>query len=228
MYFHHSVFSSTQRRHPYDPHLNRTKTPGSYLTHDEILSSVSISGKKSAPRVNFGGHDNIPFGERLQYKTALPDYSVNYDSKHLRKDPRLLTISPTIRFKHYATQYPEKDFVVTNKETSTYSVEGGNSLMDSSVAKGGHIFLPSQQPSAARQPSVSPIKKPYVSKTVIRVRTFQKLQFDASSYDKLRKPEAATLCPSVINKQIKLNNFGGVLTVPKLYASSKLKITTPS
>jgi hypothetical protein len=178
---------------------------------------LSIAGVKSVAKVNFGGPDNIPFGERVQYKTALPDYFVNYNSKHLRKDPRLSTISPTIRFKHYATKYPEKDFV-------------GNSFTDASVVRGGCSPATSSSPldQTAHQPSLSPIKRPYISKSVIRVRTFQQFCFDASSYDKLRKPEAGTLCPSLINKQIKINNFGGVLKVPKLYSSSKLKMTPPS
>lgn len=73
-----TIFHDHDKRVPLDPKLRTCATPGPHFYESSILESTMIDGKHHARNVIFGQAD-LPFGERMPTKVALPDYEVKDD-----------------------------------------------------------------------------------------------------------------------------------------------------
>lgn len=75
-----TIFHDHHKRMGLDPTLRFCKTPSSNVTYENPLEYISTDGLRKVHKVNFGGPPDIPFGERLETKVAMPDYDVKINS----------------------------------------------------------------------------------------------------------------------------------------------------
>lgn len=98
-----TIFHEHDRRIALDPKNRTTPTPGpgQYKTWNSTpLRSISHhAGMSEMNKSVIMGPDDIPFGERMDVRPALPDYDSMkaLDSNHLCRGKKLLTINPNER-----------------------------------------------------------------------------------------------------------------------------------
>jgi hypothetical protein len=195
-----TIFHDHDVRQPLDPSKRFCDTPGSYLSHDPLLRSVAHDGVKNTSRIHFGP-DDIPFGERNEYRTALPEYEVKYDSKHIKPVAPLGSFSRNKRvIKIGTTSYCDQHEVPVAR----------------SPKRGG----------LSEQMSVYELRCSLVPLPKLKTRRPEQLSFDASSYRTAKTKEPLDLHPTAINRVASVHLFDGLVSIPRKHVS--VGFTSPS
>eukprot|EP01038_Epipyxis_sp_PR26KG_P004986 gene4986-6969_t len=211
-----TIFHNHDKRVALDPNLGFTKTPASYLKHSEILETVAIDGKRKSRNIVLGPN-NVPFGERNDYKSFGNEYDIKYESKHIRsniKNGEFLK-SKRIHIPLRSTNTDDKIIdgqQATEKElqphrlSKSYSAEHINFNQKYSNEK-SFAFVKKRQDSIA----LPNLRLRKASPTFI---------FNDSSYQKA-KQHVPTMTPKLVEREARVNIFRNVYTIPRKHESVK-------
>lgn len=251
--YHHSnkhegttIFHEHDRRIALDPNLRSTITPGpgKYKTwSNNPLRSVSHhAGLKELNRTVNMGPDDIPFGERMDVRPALPDYdsSKAMDTDHFRKGKKLLTINPNERMTKFDLDERRRKIeegiiepAVENRQKRLEKIKKLNRKYDpdessmglvtaeSSVAfQGRPIASPISSKAGGR--SDSKLKGARIRYPTLKTRKPPALEFDRSSYKNLNAAleasfakEQIELNPRQLDKEARVNVFSNYIALPR-------------
>jgi hypothetical protein len=221
-----TLFHDHHTRMCIDPNTRRTETPAANLTHADVLEQITHDGKRSVKKIHFGRND-IPFGDRNKYKSALPEYDPQFNSlvRSTIPRPKLGKISSTVRFKHYEPVEPpepeqkpttpfEQDAMFSPISTGKWSkdnVSNSNCDVGFESVDGGV-----NSPSGADNTRASASRR--------RRKTKQEtIKFDDSCYSKLkRKVELVEQNPKAISDSVKVNMFANIYTLSRPHYTKKI------
>jgi hypothetical protein len=105
-----TIFHEHDRRIALDPNNRTTPTPGpgeyKVWNANPLRTMNNMSGMSEMNKSVVMGPDDVPFGERMEVKAALPDYdsAKAQDSVHFRRGNKLLTISKQERKTKFALE----------------------------------------------------------------------------------------------------------------------------
>lgn len=224
-----TIFHEHDRRIALDPKLRTTPTPGpgNYKTwSSNPLRSISHhAGLKESNRTVHMGQDDIPFGERMDVRPALPDYDSmkSMDTEHFRKGKKLLTINPNERQTKFdlderrrkieegiiepAVEHRQKRLEKIKKLNGKYDPDESSmglvTAESSASFQGRPIASPISSRPQARAPgdSKSKLKGAVLRYPILKTRKPPTIEFDRSSYKNLN----AALEASFAKDQIELN-----------------------
>lgn len=191
-----------------DPNRRFCRTPGPYLINESILSHMSTDGKILTHSVNFGPK-SIPFGERNDFKVALPEYDPQYESDIIRSSSRLVTIPKTTRFRHYDIQ--QKSRTESELENERKLNENSDQIVNSSRPNSSSQKV---QANTGTSNGVSIVK--------INVKKKQEMKFIVPSSYSTIKAKEISLTPKIINDTIRSNMFNKLYSIPRNYQSQKV------
>ena len=215
-----TIFHDHSERNPLDPKNMRTATSGPMLVHSDPTVSVLNDGVHSVKSLPFGPN-YVPFGERCPTKLAFNDYDVK-DSLCQRKIKLGCKVDES-RFKYTTNKKMEKIIPRTNLDVRPW-----RHCETSDVYLNHQKFL-----DECDELSLATMEKGRTKLThgqpVVRM--------DSSVYHNIRGPvvnicrynKLPSIDPASINKQIKSNAFGRILTLPRAhtrtYVNSKIADT---
>ena len=214
-----SIFHEHDRRMAIDPHQRTTPTPGCYLNHDSLLKSTSaFSGVRDLPSTVKMGPDDIPFGERVDVRAAAPgDYRPDlcYDSKFLRKQTKLIKISPAERRTYFDLQARELEIqagVISPVQEHKKIRQAESTTVHSDIA------IQARAESQAKHDRIKSIRMP-----ILRTRKPPTLEFDSSCYALAKKTAVdLPLNPASLRKEAKIDLFNDYLTLPRKHQGHRL------
>lgn len=215
-----TIFHDYDERQPLDPKLSFYNAPGASLTHESMLRARTFDGVREVGKVHFG-RDDLPFGERNEYRKALPEYNVNYDSYHIRSKPHLGSISKSKRIYipppgEFAQQQREKAALTASMAPGDEELRRHKQTVQ--YTRGGH------------KNKFSNSERVRINLPVLKVRQPDKLIFDDTCYrrssstaSKLQNPATTgdfDMRPSNVNKHAKIALFGDMLKIPRKHKSA--------
>ena len=163
-----------------------------------MLRTVHNDGVKSTPKIHFGP-DNIPFGERNEYRVALPEYDVQYNSAHIK---------PTVKLGSFDKERRELKLAAVCYHNDSASPSSPKKSPSS----------PKKQRGGSEHMSVYEQRCSLVALPKLKTRVPEKLVFNDSSYrKKFREPLDIT--PTLINKVASVHLFDGLLAIPRKHVS---------
>jgi hypothetical protein len=164
------------------------------------LRTVTYDGVVNTSRIHFGPAD-IPFGERNEYRTAMPEYEVKYDSKHIKPVAHLGSFSRNKR--------------VIKIGTTSYYDQHEAPAASRSPKRGDGTKM-----------SVYELRCSLVPLPKLKTRRPEQLSFDTSSYRTARTSEPLDLHPTAINRVASVHLFDGLVAIPRQHVS--VGFTSPS
>ena len=212
---HATIFHDHDIRQPLDPKLRFCATPGPYLSQNPALSSTSVHGVDEVHNTSDFGHNDIPFGQRLPTKKALPDYEVNYDSLQVRKAPTLTTIPKS------------KRIYIPKKGDPPCPLEGEHRVIERERPR-------SSSPKRSQSPPFQPNKSmgemsvlewrcSLVKLPKLKTRAPPKIHFLTESYKREKKKMPVMLTPKVVKEKARVNLFDHILAIPRSHRSTAYK-----
>lgn len=192
-----TIFQDHDIRQPLDPNRRFCDTPGPYLGPDSMLRHVTTAGIKKSKRIHFGP-DDVPFGERNDYKKANETYDVQYDSLHVRPKP---PFGP----------FPKAARVL---KLGQECADDRRPVSPASISE-----------SFAEEYSIRPFTNSYRASLVplpkIKSKAPPKLTFDDSSYSsRKQKVVVHDLTPSYIKKEARIELFSAIEKIPRKHLST--------
>lgn len=196
-----TIFHEREKRDPYDSNRRYCVTPGPYLAHDSVLQTIKNDGKYVVRGSVPFGADNVPFGERVETKRALPTYDVNYDSKYIRPMPKLGSFPKNKRSQENAAE------LINNSVTTGNSSPTTNRRANSSS--------PTQFSNSESRNSISlaEFRCSLVKLPKVKRRNFTKIEFDDRSYHKDKK--VLNMTPSLMRSEVKDRVFEKLMAIPR-------------
>lgn len=226
-----TIFHGNDRREPLDPRRRFCVTPGAYLGHESVLESSSISGKQRVHNTVPFGPNNQPFGSRGNWKQALPDYEVKYDSTQLKTQPKLGSFAKNKRiYIPLDTQNridEEDDGRIGAGDESVHLLNIRNSDSDQPLPP----FSPKQELEASQSPnnnnnrsiplrpspgkSLTEFRCSLVRLPKLKQKNLLHLEFDDSSYRKRRLAQPIDISPSQIDRSARAHMFRNLVAIPR-------------
>ena len=240
-----TIFHEHDRRLGLDPKNRTTPTPGpgKYKTWSEtFLRRISHNqGVTELNKTVVMGPDDIPFGERMEVRPALPEYDAmkSLDTEHFRRGIKLASFSPAER----RTQFDQDkrrmeieagliDPAVENRRKRIEKIKKLNRKYDPDESSMGLVTSVGSVASAASTgKTVSSGKKgaAVVRYPILKTRKPPTLVFDDSSYKNLSKAletnlnkDQIELNPKNLDKEAKVDVFKEYLTLPRKHHGQRV------
>jgi len=221
-----TIFNDHDRRQPY---RLRAETPGSYLGPEDILNPTHFDrGVTPVTSVTFpkapldicpitkAGPSYLysvdPIKKSLQTPRIFPGERFSYNIKREQKVPRMEVEIPFSKppITSFRSRLKDKHITVATPSSMVAQHQSERLEMQSRDQSMDQVQIQKQRQEQII-PEPSPIKKVKLSSRTSRYGGA--LKFDASSYNKYRKPPPETLSPSIITKRAGANLFQNILTV---------------
>jgi hypothetical protein len=206
-----TIFHDHDIRQPLDPKLRFCPTPGPYLSQDPALTSTSVYGVSEVHNTSDFGHHDIPFGDRMKYKTALPDYNVNYDSLQVKKAPILTTIPKSKRIH------------IPKKGDPPCPLESDHRERPRSSSPKRSQSPPYRPNKSMGEMSVLEWRCSLVKLPKLKTREPPKIHFMTQSYKREKKKMPVMLTPKVVKERARVNLFEHILAIPRSHRSTAYK-----
>ncbi len=160
---------------------------------------------KATSKIHFGPND-VPFGERNDYKVALPEYEVKYDSAQIRSIAKLGSFDKTKReLKLGAVCY--------------YNDSAEEGAAASPTRKSPHRQQHQESDGEVPHKSVYEMRRSAVQLPKIKTRSPEKLIFNASSYRPAAGRDVLSLTPKRINRVANVHLFDPIVAIPRKHVS---------
>lgn len=148
---------------------------------------------------------SIPKAARFQKTKKLLTYDINYDSPHLK--PNMVKAGGVI------------------ESTNRMPIKFGQRLAEeeppTEAMRNAHNKSRERHGEFATQRPYTPMRHPPTLSFPSRV--VEKPRFDDSCYSGIKKELAIDISPAVINKIVRSNMFGKLLTIPRAHRTSPLR-----
>lgn len=217
-----TIFHDQDQRDPIDTRRRYCPTPGPYLAHDSILETVKNDGKRCVRGTIPFGPNNVPFG-RGTWKTALPEYDVNYDSKYIR--PALQQGSfPKSKRIYIPLGTGTKINEDRDGRISDGKMEAVSPLAQADRPQSPTIAIRSLSPSQLGAKSIMDVRCSLVTLPKLKKKSItQPLLFDASCY---KKPPVGALdiSPSIVKHAVRNDAFQHILAIPRPHKAPGVQI----
>ena len=210
-----TIFHQSEKRDPYDTNRRYCVTPGPYLAHDSILETVKTDGKHTVKGALPFGPNCLPIN-RGEWKTALPTYDVNYDSKYIRPVPKFGSFPKDKRIDIPGNAYSQKnDLHIDGIDTENVNKHGDQE------------FSPTKSHFRSKSPERSVIEARcnLVRLPILKRKPITKLKFDDSSYRKSQKQTVLNMTPSLMRSEVKDRVFDKLLAIPRAHKAPGLKMS---
>ncbi len=215
-----TIFHEHDRRMAIDPRQRTTPTPGCYLQHESLLRSTSsLNGVRELPSTVRMGPDDIPFGERVEVRAAAPgDYRPDkcIDSKHIRKQCKLVKISSAERKTYFDIQAREIEIqagVISPVQEHKAYRKSGKTPVHSDIA------IEARTQAQLKKDRVNSIRMP-----ILRTRKPPGFEFDSSCYSNAKKEAVdLPLHPASLKRVAKIDLFSDYLTLPRKHQGHRLQ-----
>lgn len=247
-----TIFHEHDRRLALDPKNRTTPTPGpgKYKTwSDTPLRRVNhLSGVTELNKTVVMGPDDIPFGERMDVRPALPEYDAMkaMDTEHFRPGIKLATFSPAERRTEFDLQKRKNmieegliDRAADNRRRRVEKIKKLNQRYDPDESSMGLVSVhsgitsiprltekerSSKTVGAAGKKAATMIRYP-----ILKTRKPPTLVFDNSSYTNLAKAletnlnkDQIELNPKNLDKEAKCGVFNEYLTMPRKHHGQRV------
>jgi hypothetical protein len=248
-----TIFHEHDRRLALDPKNRTTPTPGpgKYKTwSDTPLRRVSHhSGVTELNKTVMMGPDDIPFGERMDVRPALPEYDAAkaMDTEHFRRSVKLASFSPAERVTQFDIQKRRNmieegliDTAAENRRRRVEKIKKLNGMYDPdessmglmsagpSVSVGEKAGVGKKECPGARASGKKALQMG-VRYPILKTRKPPTLVFDNSSYRDLSRAleksldkDQIELNPKNLDKEAKCGVFNEYLTMPRKHHGQRV------